>query len=114
MTNNIIWPGGTTPYPLSNLPIFIPARFQNQFRFETESSGMNDNYKKVLYDGRLSNSIVFMYNPVSNKAFCCRDEFNEHLREWHLLLHYRSKVGYMFVPGKIYPTSSTTLFSTPF
>ena len=27
---------------------------------------MNDNYKKVLYDGRLSNSIVFMYNPVSN------------------------------------------------
>ena len=38
---------------------------QNQFRFETESSGMNENYKKVLYDGRLSNSIVFMYNPVS-------------------------------------------------
>ena len=41
---------------------------QNQFRFETESSGMNDNYKKVLYDGRLSNSIVFMYNPVRERS----------------------------------------------
>ena len=29
-------------------------------------------------------------------------------------VHYRSKVGYMFVPGKIYPTSSSTLFSTLF
>ena len=30
----------------------------------------------------------------------------------HLSIHHRSKVRYMFVPGKIYPTSSTTLFST--
>ena len=27
-------------------------------------------------------------------------------------VHHRSKVGYMFVPDQIYPTSSTTLFST--
>ena len=27
-------------------------------------------------------------------------------------VHHRSKAGYMFVPEKIYPTSSTTLFST--
>ena len=44
----------------------LGAGYKNQFRFETESGGMSDNYRKVLYDGRLSNSIVFMYNPVSN------------------------------------------------
>ena len=42
----------------------LGAGYKNQFRFETESGGMSDNYRKVLYDGRLSNSIVFMYNPV--------------------------------------------------
>ena len=31
-----------------------------------------------------------------------------------LRIHYRPKVGYMFVPGKIYPNSSTTLYSTLF
>ena len=31
-----------------------------------------------------------------------------------LVIHHSSKIGYMFVPGKIYPTYSTTLFSTLF
>jgi hypothetical protein len=32
---------------------------------------MNDNYKKVVYDGRLSQSIVFMYNPVAVDGQLC-------------------------------------------
>ena len=33
---------------------------------------------------------------------------------FHLLIHHRSKIGYMFVQSKTYTTSSTTLFSRLF
>ncbi len=49
----------------------LGAGYKNQFRFESEGGQMNDNYKKVLYDGRLSNSIVFMYNPVAVDGQLC-------------------------------------------
>ena len=32
---------------------------------------MSETHKKVLYDGRLSNTIVFMYNPVSTDSQLC-------------------------------------------
>ena len=44
---------------------------QNQFRFETEGGILSENHRKVLYDGRLSNNIVFMYNPVSTDSQLC-------------------------------------------
>ena len=44
---------------------------QNQFRFETEGGQLSENHRKVLYDGRLSNSIVFMYNPVATDGQLC-------------------------------------------
>ena len=45
--------------------------FQNQFRFETEGGQLSENHRKVLYDGKLSNNIVFMYNPVSTDSQLC-------------------------------------------
>ena len=45
--------------------------FQNQFRFDTEGGQLSENHRKVLYDGRLSNSIVFMYNPVATDGQLC-------------------------------------------
>ena len=45
--------------------------YKNQFRFETEENQLSDNHRKVLYDGRLSNSIVFMYNPVATDSQLC-------------------------------------------
>jgi hypothetical protein len=49
----------------------LGAGYKNQFRFETESGAMTDNYRKVLYDTRLSSSIVFMYNPVAVDGALC-------------------------------------------
>ena len=51
--------------------ITVPLFLQNQFRFETEGGILSENHRKVLYDGRLSNNIVFMYNPVSTDSQLC-------------------------------------------
>ena len=50
---------------------FFALIFQNQFRFETEGGQLSENHRKVLYDGKLSNNIVFMYNPVSTDSQLC-------------------------------------------
>ena len=41
--------------------------YKNQFRYENECSylHLNKRIRKVLYDGKLTNSIVFMYNAVN-------------------------------------------------
>ncbi|CAF4275951.1 unnamed protein product, partial [Rotaria sp. Silwood2] len=40
--------------------------YRNQFKFENESAHMlTDAQRKAMYDGKLMNSIVFNYNPVS-------------------------------------------------
>ena len=53
------------------IPLLPLVLFQNQFRFETEGGQLSENHRKVLYDGRLSNNIVFMYNPVSTDSQLC-------------------------------------------
>ena len=53
------------------IPLLLLVLFQNQFRFETEGGQLSENHRKVLYDGRLSNNIVFMYNPVSTDSQLC-------------------------------------------
>ena len=50
---------------------FFALILQNQFRFETEGGQLSENHRKVLYDGKLSNNIVFMYNPVSTDSQLC-------------------------------------------
>ena len=49
----------------------LGSGYKNQFRFETEGGQLSENHRKVLYDGRLSNSIVFMYNPVATDGQLC-------------------------------------------
>ena len=41
--------------------------YKNQFRFENESTHLHlrSEVKKILYDGKLTQSIVFLYNPVN-------------------------------------------------
>ena len=41
--------------------------YKNQFRYENECSylHLNKRIRKILYDGKLTNSIVFMYNAVN-------------------------------------------------
>ncbi|KAI5739638.1 hypothetical protein M8J77_021622 [Diaphorina citri] len=46
--------------------------YKSQFRFDNECHmSMPDNHKKVLYDGKLSTAIVFMYNPVATDSQLC-------------------------------------------
>jgi len=46
--------------------------YKNQFKFETEAGQtLSENHRKVLYDGKLSNSIAFLYNPVSTDSQLC-------------------------------------------
>lgn len=41
--------------------------YKNQFRFENESSHLHlgSESRRLLYDGKLTQSIVFLYNPVN-------------------------------------------------
>ncbi len=45
----------------------LGVSYKNQFRNENECSylHLNKKYLKLLYDGKLSGSIVFLYNPVN-------------------------------------------------
>ncbi|XP_053976416.1 neurobeachin isoform X14 [Hylaeus volcanicus] len=46
--------------------------YKSQFRFDNECYlNLPDNHKRVLYDGKLSNAIVFMYNPVATDSQLC-------------------------------------------
>lgn len=46
--------------------------YKSQFRFENESYlQLPENHKKVLYDSRLSTTMVFMYNPVATDGQLC-------------------------------------------
>ncbi|XP_063239810.1 neurobeachin isoform X3 [Bacillus rossius redtenbacheri] len=46
--------------------------YKSQFRFDNECNlNLPDNHKRVLYDGKLSAAIVFMYNPVATDSQLC-------------------------------------------
>ncbi|XP_058789390.1 neurobeachin isoform X7 [Phymastichus coffea] len=46
--------------------------YKSQFRFDNECYlNLPDNHKRVLYDGKLSNAIMFMYNPVATDSQLC-------------------------------------------
>ncbi|XP_025205562.1 neurobeachin isoform X5 [Melanaphis sacchari] len=46
--------------------------YKCQFRFDNECHlSLPENHKRVLYDGKLSNAIVFMYNPVATDGQLC-------------------------------------------
>uniref|UniRef100_T1J4P2 BEACH-type PH domain-containing protein n=1 Tax=Strigamia maritima TaxID=126957 RepID=T1J4P2_STRMM len=46
--------------------------YKSVFRFENESiMQLPENLKKVLYDGKLSTGLVFMYNPVATDGQLC-------------------------------------------
>ncbi|XP_071453109.1 neurobeachin isoform X4 [Hetaerina americana] len=46
--------------------------YKSQFRFDNECNlNLPDNHKRVLYDGKLSSTIVFMYNPVATDGQLC-------------------------------------------
>ncbi|XP_069686520.1 neurobeachin isoform X3 [Periplaneta americana] len=46
--------------------------YKCQFRFDNECNlNLPDNHKRVLYDGKLSSAIVFMYNPVATDSQLC-------------------------------------------
>ncbi|KAL1438238.1 hypothetical protein MTO96_048319 [Rhipicephalus appendiculatus] len=45
--------------------------YQSQFRFEGESVALPESLKRVLYDGKLSSALVFMYNPVATDSQLC-------------------------------------------
>ncbi|XP_021348370.1 neurobeachin-like isoform X4 [Mizuhopecten yessoensis] len=50
----------------------LGPNYKSQFRFENESglTGNNIN-KKLVYDGKLTNSILFMYNPMACDSQLC-------------------------------------------
>eukprot|EP00095_Tigriopus_kingsejongensis_P003666 maker-scaffold11_size778918-snap-gene-3.18 protein:Tk03666 transcript:maker-scaffold11_size778918-snap-gene-3.18-mRNA-1 annotation:"PREDICTED: neurobeachin-like" len=59
-----------TPHQVCAMHRLGPG-YKNQFRFETEGGQLSENHRKVLYDGRMSASIVFLYNPVASDGQLC-------------------------------------------
>ena len=60
-----------TPHQVCAMHRLGPG-YKNQFKFETEAGQtLSENHRKVLYDGKLSNSIAFLYNPVSTDSQLC-------------------------------------------
>jgi hypothetical protein len=46
--------------------------FQNQFRFENECNNIvAEPYRRVLYEAKLTHSMVFMYNPIACDSQLC-------------------------------------------
>ncbi|XP_035708538.1 neurobeachin isoform X2 [Folsomia candida] len=60
-----------TPHQICAMHRLGPG-YKNQFRFENECHmQLPDNHRRVLYDGKLSSSLVFMYNPVATDSQLC-------------------------------------------
>lgn len=60
-----------TPHQVCAMHRLGPG-YKNQFKFDTEAGQtLSENHRKVLYDGKLSNSIAFLYNPVSTDSQLC-------------------------------------------
>ena len=59
-----------TPHQVCAMHRLGPG-YKNQFRFESEAVNLSENLRKVLYDGKLSSSIVFLYNPVATDGQLC-------------------------------------------
>ncbi|XP_033105967.1 neurobeachin-like isoform X2 [Anneissia japonica] len=52
----------------------MSPNYKNHFKFPSESDvSLSDGHKKVLYDGKLSSAIVFMYNPAATESQLCLD-----------------------------------------
>ncbi|XP_071847278.1 neurobeachin-like isoform X4 [Apostichopus japonicus] len=52
----------------------LGPNYKNHFKFPSESDiSLPDTYKKVLYDGKLTQSIVFLYNPAATESQLCLD-----------------------------------------
>ncbi|XP_064610079.1 neurobeachin-like isoform X2 [Liolophura sinensis] len=46
--------------------------YKNQFRFHNESlTHIGDGHKRILFDGKLTSTIVFMYNPIACDRQLC-------------------------------------------
>ncbi|CAG7818766.1 unnamed protein product [Allacma fusca] len=60
-----------TPHQICAMHRLGPG-YKNQFRFENECHmQLPENHRRVLYDGKLSSSLVFMYNPVATDSQLC-------------------------------------------
>ncbi|ODN02477.1 Neurobeachin [Orchesella cincta] len=60
-----------TPHQICAMHRLGPG-YKNQFRFENEfHMQLPENHRRVLYDGKLSSSLVFMYNPVATDSQLC-------------------------------------------
>ncbi|XP_071511589.1 neurobeachin-like isoform X5 [Diadema antillarum] len=50
----------------------LGPNYRSHFKFPSESDvSLPDQYKKVLYDGKLTSSIVFLYNPAATESQLC-------------------------------------------
>lgn len=45
--------------------------YQAQFRFEGESPTLSESLRRVLYDGKLAQAMLFCYNPVATDSQLC-------------------------------------------
>ncbi|XP_071951821.1 neurobeachin-like isoform X2 [Antedon mediterranea] len=62
-----------TPQQIEAIYLMNP-NYKNHFKFPSESDvSLSETHKKVLYDGKLSNAIVFMYNPAATESQLCLD-----------------------------------------
>ncbi|XP_041461017.1 neurobeachin-like isoform X4 [Lytechinus variegatus] len=50
----------------------LGPNYRSHFKFPSESDvSLPDQFKKVLYDGKLTSSIVFLYNPAATESQLC-------------------------------------------
>ncbi|XP_071786935.1 neurobeachin-like isoform X3 [Asterias amurensis] len=52
----------------------LGANYRSHFKFHSESDvSLSEHYKKILYDGKMTNSIVFLYSPAATESQLCLD-----------------------------------------
>ncbi|XP_022098981.1 neurobeachin-like isoform X3 [Acanthaster planci] len=52
----------------------LGPNYRSHFKFHSESDvSLSEHYKKILYDGKMTNSIVFLYSPAATESQLCLD-----------------------------------------
>ncbi|KAJ8028510.1 Neurobeachin [Holothuria leucospilota] len=73
MSSVYLFSEALTPQQVAGMYLLGP-NYKNHFKFPSESDiSLPETFKKVLYDGKLTQSIVFLYNPAATESQLCLD-----------------------------------------
>ncbi|XP_038055558.1 neurobeachin-like isoform X2 [Patiria miniata] len=73
MSSVYLFSEALTPHHVHAMYLLGP-NYRSHFKFHSESDvSLSEHYKKILYDGKMTNSIVFLYSPAATESQLCLD-----------------------------------------